>query len=418
MRARLLLALAALLLTPVAACSDDDGGGSSGNGDRQAAEFRMGALLPITGALSSYGEASRAALEEAQTKVNAENAQKAALTVLDTSSEPATALAKLQELHAAGIKLVIGPYSSSEVQAVKAFADQNGIILVSPLSTATSLAVPNDNIFRYTPDDNEEGAALAALAYADGIRTLIPVSRNDPGNLGLQSSVKQHFERLGGRIGPGITYATNETAFAPVALELTNILQAQQPASTGVYLTAFAEVTMLLGAAADTPGAATLKAVNWYGSDSVALSKGLAEDRKAAAFSVEVGYPNPILGLRTEDESRWKPVSDALTRKLNRTPDSFALAAYDGFIVGYSALKTAGAGAGGAALGQAFVQASSTHTGLTGPTNLNPAGDRASGSYDFWSICPSGSTYTWVRTATYTAAVANTPAKAQQVRGC
>jgi ABC-type branched-subunit amino acid transport system substrate-binding protein len=174
----------------------------------------------------------------------------------------------------------------------------------------------------------------------------------------------------------------------------------------------------LFGAASDSSGAAVLRRFKWYGSDSVALSKGLIEDRKAAAFAVIIGYPNPILGLRDADESLWKPVSDSLTRKLGRTPDSFALAAYDGFIVGYTSLKNADANASASALGQQLVTVASTHHGLTGQTNLNAAGDRASGNYDFWSVCPSGSTYTWVRTATYTAATGGSAARAEHVRPC
>ena len=63
------------------------------------------------------------------------------LSVKDTATEPATALEGLTALHEEGVKLVIGPYASSQVRAVKEFADQNGIVLISPLSTSTALAV-------------------------------------------------------------------------------------------------------------------------------------------------------------------------------------------------------------------------------------------------------------------------------------
>jgi len=43
------------------------------------------------------------------------------------------------------------------------------------------------------------------------------------------------------------------------------------------------------------------------------------------------------------------------------------------------------------------------YVGVTGKMILNPAGDRAYGSFDFWSICRSGSKFRWKRTAEYVA---------------
>ena len=182
---------------------------------------------------------------------------------------------------------------------------------------------------------------MANLAYADGIRTIVPITRDDEGNKGLQSSMKPVFEALGRnsraadhvfdrgrglhRAGAAARHAVGEASAAggPVA----------------VYLTAFAEVTKLFAAAT---GSAELESVTWYGSDSVALSADLVEDQTAAAFAVKADYPNPILGLRDADEAQWGPVNERLSEELGRTPDSFALAAYDALIVGVEALGDAG----------------------------------------------------------------------------
>ena len=45
--------------------------------------------------------------------------------------------------------------------------------------------------------------------------------------------------------------------------------------------------------------------------------------------------------------------------------------------------------------------AAKDHVGLTGPTDLNEAGDRAHASFDFWSVCRDGSDFTWKRTISY-----------------
>jgi branched-chain amino acid transport system substrate-binding protein len=403
-----------------AACSDDDDEGSTVTdeatpGADESASLTVGALLPLTGDLASYGETSQAALDEAVTALQAEGTN-VTLSVKDTATEPATALEGLTALYEDGVKLVIGPYASSQVRAVKEFADQNGIVLISPLSTSTALAVPDDNIYRFTPDDQQEGVAVANLAYADGIRTIVPITRDDEGNKGLQSSMKPVFGALGGTVVPLITYSTEEEAFSEQVQALTDaIAGASGNGPVAVYLTAFGEVTKLFGAAAGSP---ELESVTWYGSDSVALSKGLIEDQTAAAFAVKADYPNPILGLRDADESLWGPVNERLSDKLGRTPDAFALAAYDALFVGVEALRAAGDDADAPALGQAIADAAQDYTGLTGPTELNDAGDRSLGNYDFWAVCEADAGYEWVKAATYTAGVAGGAGEARREAGC
>jgi branched-chain amino acid transport system substrate-binding protein len=374
---------------------------SGSNKKSSASEAEIGALLPLTGALASYGETSNAALMEAVDALNASGSTKVSLLVEDTKTDPAVALEKLQSLHSKGVRLVIGPYSSSEVKAVKDYADNNDIVLVSPLSTATSLSVPGDNVFRFTPDDEQEARAVAALALADGIRTVLPVTRDDEGNRGLQASMKAAFGADGGRVLSGATYKANETDFRETiqTLEASLANSTAVAGSTGVYLTGFDEVAGLLAAASASPA---LQGLRWYGSDSVAQSKELLANKTAAEFAIKAAYPNPILGLSDADKALWQPVSDRIKERTGRTPDAFALASYDALIVGYRALASSGAGKNVASLKEALVAEAGAYHGLTGATNLNAAGDRAGGNYDFWSVCSRGGQFVWIRSVSYT----------------
>lgn len=394
-RLLLLVPLLAIALGLAVACSDD--------GSESDLPLTVGALVPLTGSLSSYGEASQAALKLAAEKINSGSGAKVNLLIEDTKTDPETALAKLQSLHDRGAKVVIGPFASSQVRAVKEYADKNGIILVSPLSTASSLAIADDNVFRFTPDDDKEGVAVAALASADGIKTLVAVSRNDEGNLGLQTSMKASFEKLGGKVAPGLTYPTNETEFSDEMRTVAAAVAAAKSSggTVGIYLTAFGEVTGVFNAAAALP---ELKGVKWYGSDSVALSANLVADKTAAAFAQAAYYPNPILGLSDSDKSRWEGVQTQLAATLGRQPDAFALAAYDALVVAHEALsKAGGEDADIAKVKTEFVSLANSHQGLTGPTKLNAAGDRDIAIYDFWGVCKKGNDFFWYRAASYVA---------------
>jgi branched-chain amino acid transport system substrate-binding protein len=376
------------------ACSDDE-----------TETVRIGALLPLTGALQSYGEASRAALEHARDAINEDTDVIVELVIKDTTTQPPTALAMLEELHGEGVRLVIGPYASSEVAAVREFANQNDVILISPLSTAGTLALAGDNVYRFTPDESKEGEALAAVLVADGIRTVVPVNRDDDGNRGLVVGLRAAFEAAGGSLAEGVVYGADETDFETVVGDIIAALEAagSPPEETAVYLAAFGEVVDLFGAATAISNDA-LTSAPWYGSDSVALTAELVQDAEAAGFAVSVGYPNPILGLRDEDEPIWGPVVEDLQQQLGRRPDSFALAAYDALVVAHMAVEDAGLNANVPALGAALVEAANDHVGLTGPAVLNEAGDRSSASFDFWAVCPDGAGFTWTRTISYAVA--------------
>src|SRR5690606_11642501 len=156
-----------------------------------------------------------------------------------------------------------------------------------------TLAVPGDNVFRFTPDESKEGEALAAVLADDGITTVVPVHRDDPGNAGLVVGLRAAF---GGTVTDPVIYGADETDFTGAIEDIIAALQAAggSPQETGIFLAAFAEVVDLFEVAASLSNDA-LRSVQWYGSDSVALLPDLVENADAAGFAMVVGYPNPIL---------------------------------------------------------------------------------------------------------------------------
>ena len=125
-------------------------------------EIPIGALLPLTGVLASFGQNNKVAAEIAVEEVNDFLEKIGAgwrlkLYVEDTETKPSVALEKLMALHSKGVKVVIGPMASSGVKALKEYADSNKILVVSPSSTSPALAIPDDYIFRFPPTDELQG---------------------------------------------------------------------------------------------------------------------------------------------------------------------------------------------------------------------------------------------------------------------
>ncbi|MBN1455746.1 MAG: ABC transporter substrate-binding protein, partial [Methanomicrobia archaeon] len=100
----------------------------------------IGALLPLSGDLSFAGDAGQAGLELAIEDVNTYladcNAElRVRVIIEDTQTSPEVAQESLQELAGKDVSIVLGPESSAEVEAVQAYAAENGIVLLSQGST-------------------------------------------------------------------------------------------------------------------------------------------------------------------------------------------------------------------------------------------------------------------------------------------
>ena len=392
-------ALAVLALTATAACDD------SGTLSRRPNEVTIGGVFSITGNWSTLGVTSKAAMELAVEDVNA-YASGRGLTfradVRDTKLDPATALSAVQSLRAAGVQVIVGPQSSAELAAIKAYADSNDLLVVSQSSTAGSLAIAGDHIFRFTPADSLEGVAISALMWDDGIRAVIPAWRADAGNQGLHTATAARFNTLGGSVWAGVEYPTAGASWSAVAssvgMQVRQALATRPASQVGVYLAGFDEVADVFAAAAADP---VLASVRWYGADGIAGSTALLARPAAVAFAQKVGYPAPIFGLDQSSADKWQPIAARIQARAGVTPDAFALGVYDAVWVAALAYLASDRPPQIEELGANFATAAGSFYGATGWTALNAAGDRRYANFDFFAVQPSGASHAWVRVAGY-----------------
>jgi branched-chain amino acid transport system substrate-binding protein len=368
-------------------------------------EVVIGGIFSLTGNWASLGVTSKAAMELAVEDANAYAAGRGITfraDVRDTKLDPAMALAAVQSLQADGVRLIIGPQSSAELAAIKPYVDGNELIVVSQSSTAGSLAVAGDRIFRFTAADSLEGVASAALMWEDGIRTVIPVWRADAGNQGLHTATRRGFAAEGGTVTAGVEYAAATTSFATTVGTLgTQVRQALATRPAGqvaVYLAGFDEVADVFAAAAAD---SVLASVRWYGADGIAQSGALLGRPAAVAFAERVGFPSALFGLDFSARQNWQPVATRIQQRAGSAPDAFALAVYDATRVAALAYLAGGDDVALDSLASRFVQTAATYHGTTGWATLNAAGDRQFADFDFWAIRPSGSTHAWTRVGGY-----------------
>ena len=370
--------------------------------DTTITEVEIGALLSLTGNWSSLGITSQKAIGMAIDDVNAYMEQKGTNIrftgmVFDTKLDTALAKLAMADVVRTRTKYVIGPQSSAELAAVKPLADEKNILVVSQGSTASSLAISGDGIFRFCPGDVVEGPAIARTMFAEGKRVVITLSRDDAGNKGLQTSVGNSFAALGGQVDAIAPYSTTlakyGTLLATLKSKLQTYIAAQGAEKVAVYLASFDECVSLFNEASTDP---IFSSVQWYGGDGVVLSAALTGDVQAAAFAVTTKFIAPNFGLPTIPHPDLATISAAIKSATGIEADAYALAAYDAvWVIAKTATAMPITNTSYDLTKKVFNVESSKYFGITGPMMLNAAGDRSTGSFDYWGIVLEGGLYKW-----------------------
>ena len=364
----------------------------------------LGALLPLSGASASLGESEDAAIKIAIKDVNeyfskSNSNTRVGLIIEDTQTNPAISLERLKDLAAKGVRIVIGPGTSAELQEVKDYADKNGVLLVSPSSTAPSLAVPGDNIFRFVPDDTHQAQAISKKMWQDGVRVVVPMWRTDVYGDDLVNSTKYYFKMLGGRVVDGVGYIPRTGDFSAslnrinfmiwdqdlrsLSLKISQAVAQYGADKVGVYLVSFDEVVPIFIEAQNEP---VLSMVKWYGSDGSALNDKLVRNIEAAMFAAKTGFVNPIYGVENNNGYKFKLVDNQIQKIIGRVPRSYAEVTYDSLWVAALTENSTGGTKDINSLKKSFLKVANSYTGITGDTSLNEAGDRKHADYDLWAI--------------------------------
>ena len=113
--------------------------------------MKVGAIVPLTGDLQSFGEAGNAALELATEVANDALAEagykgKVELLVEDGETKEDAAIAAAEKLVGEDVSCIIGDWASSSTEAVaQSVTIDEGVPLISPASTAGSITTLEDD---------------------------------------------------------------------------------------------------------------------------------------------------------------------------------------------------------------------------------------------------------------------------------
>lgn len=389
--------------------------------------YRIGALLPLTGELSQTGLSLRAGLEVALESVNdhlrLNNYGTAIeLVVEDTGTRPDKAVEGLNRLIAAGTALVIGPSASASVEAVMEPARQAGVLLISCESTALELALPDDNLYRFVPNDEKAAAGVVALMAAEGIKRILPLYRNDVWGRGLTTLAAAKFKEQGGEVLLGAAYDPYSRDYASALTSLDDqvaavlagpdatAIGAGAGADTAIFLASYEEAADIFRVAwlegRDQPAFPNLAKVRWYGSDGLGKDRLLIADQAVAAQAAKIKLICPVYALKVGGHLIPLPLPRESTmarigRRVGAEPSPYAYNAWDALMLGVTTLMETGWSTDWTELGPALAAASNSYIGLSNFLGLDENGDRLYGDYAYHRVKALEGGDDWELTATY-----------------
>lgn len=326
--------------------------------------IKIGSVMPVTGAIATFGVSSVEAIELAFKEINAEGGvlggKQLQLINEDnrsTAEETATAFQKLIEQEK--VVAIIGSVASSHSLAGAPIAQDAGIPTISPTSTNPAVTLVGDYIFRACFLDPFQGEMMAKFALNElGLTTAAMIVEQESDYAkGLAQFFKQHFEAGGGTVVLSEAFSNQDKDFTAI---LTNI-KAKNPEF--VYIPSYYDtVGPILRQAKDMELNAQFGGGDGW--DSADLFDLAGDAANGGFFS---NHYSPDI-----DTPQVKKFLESYMAEYGKVPDALAALAYDAAYLMARAIDAAGS-TDGAAIRDAL--AAINFTGVSGNIVFDENGD-------------------------------------------
>mgnify|MGYP006171605513 CR=1 FL=1 len=204
----------------------------------------VGAVLPLSGEWSVYGEPIRKGIELAHEQIEArfeaeDYTLDLDLDVRDSESQPARARQLMEELFkSGGATVVLGGVTSAEALEMTrgGLLDRIERVLLSPSASSPSLSGTSRHFFRIFPTDLQEGTKMGSFAGLElELDQVAVLAVNNPFARGISNLFQDEFERYDGEVLGEVVYPEDTEDFGQYVDE---VLALDPPA---IYIADFAE---------------------------------------------------------------------------------------------------------------------------------------------------------------------------------
>ncbi len=324
------LLIVSMLLAGCVQSESKEPSDSNGVGDGEKI-VKLGTVGPLTGDYATYGQSVRNGIQTAIDEINEQggaNGLKLQLIAEDSkgdSTEAANAIQKLIDQDK--VTAIVGAVLSGETATVAPIAQDSGVLMITPSSTAPGLADTGDYIFRNVITDDVQARQLAEYVVNEiKLEKFAVLYANNDYGVALKDNFVDKIEEMGGTIIAVESYLDGDEDFRA---QLTKIGDQVEALYVGGYYTEAAKIAQQ----AERQGlnAMLLGADGFYSSKLVELG---GEAVEGALFTA---------GFYSGDTS--EDIQNFVTRyeqEYNEEPDMFAANAYDTTKIVAKALETSG----------------------------------------------------------------------------
>lgn len=188
----------------------------------QAADkpLKIGALMPMTGALQTYGDTSLKGVKLAVEEINDAGGvlgQPIELSVGDAQTMPQAGVSAANKMvNIDGVHAFVGALSSGvTIPVATSVAKPNKIPMISPASTSPVLTTLDDGgyLFRTTASDALQGVALAQVVNKRDISEVATIYVNNDYGKGLADAFAKAYAKLGGTVTHTVAYEPKQSSY-------------------------------------------------------------------------------------------------------------------------------------------------------------------------------------------------------------
>lgn len=339
----------------------------------ESAPIVIGSISPNTGSLAAYGAAVTTAVDLAVEEINAAGGilgSQVQVINADDQFDPTECLNAFNSLVAQGVGLVVGSVTSGCTSAITGAANEEGVVLLTPCSTADSITTEDDFVFRACYADSFQGAIAAAYASLSGYTEVgVVYCAADTYSKGLYDSFKTACEKY------GVTVVAEESTASLDVQDYTNQFTSMVNAGVKfVYAPYYYDVIgpyVVPQARAAGYAGIIMGADGYDGTPDYVVA---GSDLTAFNNVYWTNHYDPA-----DASEKVQAFVTAYKAKFNSTPNAIAALAYDAVYMYKQAIETAGA-SDAAAVRAALADTTAMYEAVTGTFSLDTAGTPVKGA--------------------------------------
>lgn len=195
--------------------------------------IKIGAVLPLTGSVSIFGEWIKNGLDLGLLDIELKNPElkgKIKIVYEDSQSDPKSGIAAFNKLvNVDKVDVVITAMSNVSIPLI-AMADKAGIPLIMQDVTYPNITNTSKFVYRHFIQSDREASIMAKFAFDQGIKSIGILYVNDEAGLGAKKSFENIYSSLNGKVIGTESYASTDS---DMKAQITKIISANPD---GIYL--------------------------------------------------------------------------------------------------------------------------------------------------------------------------------------